>query len=354
MADSELWDRVYEHPTDLDARRVLADALQEDDDPRGAFIAARCASEQTAKTIRRANGILRKHAEAFLGELADVVDARSAIFQHGFLSHATIKKRSDERFAALVDHREWTTVERIDVSRVAREVVVSSIDGLALRRSTSGLHAEAVAACGPGHPAQAIGCVLGNTRTKAGKFVQTGRSVFRPDAVAALADEARFPQLTELRHGDRFEASEYRWLWTHPLGARLKKLSVSNINNRLVDSTLALRNWMDELNHETCTLPQLELREDHDPSFDGKGWCVRLTRDDDGRACRLHARFSRYVSRIDGPAGRLTTGLLELEPNALTSVVIEPSALGTLSPEERDEVRAAVARQTRLTECRVL
>lgn len=111
-----LWRAVFADPTDLDARRVLADALTEAQDPRGEFIALQLsAAAETGDTNpaarvarRRASALLNTHIDVWSGALPGV-ERGSRVFERGFLVALTA---SMPRASAL-DIPEWRMVERL-------------------------------------------------------------------------------------------------------------------------------------------------------------------------------------------------------------------------------------------------
>lgn len=108
-----LWAAVYENPDDDRPRAVLADSLLERSDPRGEFIALQLAPSSDPKVLKRAATLLKKHARRWLGPLAAVVAAKSAVFERGFpvecVARATRREQAEIEFGL----REWATVERL-------------------------------------------------------------------------------------------------------------------------------------------------------------------------------------------------------------------------------------------------
>ena len=94
-------------------RAVLADSLLERSDPRGEFIALQLAPSSDPKVLKRAATLLKKHARRWLGPLAAVVAAKSAVFERGFpvecVARATRREQAEIEFGL----REWATVERL-------------------------------------------------------------------------------------------------------------------------------------------------------------------------------------------------------------------------------------------------
>src|SRR5678816_2692248 len=82
-----LFANVYAHPEDDACRWVLADALQEQGDPRGTFISVQMLRHE-GRSNRRSRGqesaLLHAHRRLLHGPLADHVDQKSTRFIRGF------------------------------------------------------------------------------------------------------------------------------------------------------------------------------------------------------------------------------------------------------------------------------
>ncbi len=115
-AGPDLLSLVYEAPSELGRRQVLADSLLEKNDPRGEFIAL-----QLAKTNeKRQTTLLNKHRKAWLGPFAKVVD--DASFEDGFVTRVQLKHLTLAQFQVLATAKEWATIKRVrhGVPRLAR------------------------------------------------------------------------------------------------------------------------------------------------------------------------------------------------------------------------------------------
>ncbi len=106
-----LFASVYAAPDDLARRSVLADLLQEQGDPRGAFIALQL---QGAEPLR-AEALLKKHARAWLAAIRPLL-TREFVFAQGFLSACTLRKVSLGQFKAAAGSPLWATVRRLDAT----------------------------------------------------------------------------------------------------------------------------------------------------------------------------------------------------------------------------------------------
>lgn len=87
---------------------MLADALLQHGDPRGDFIALQLEGSRLAS--KRAEKILRRHRERFLGPLACVVSSVDEEWRDGFLWSAHVNLTG-----TLMDAREWATVGELTV-----------------------------------------------------------------------------------------------------------------------------------------------------------------------------------------------------------------------------------------------
>jgi uncharacterized protein (TIGR02996 family) len=113
---------VFLAPSDEARRQVLADVLLERGDPRGEFISLQLAH---ASPKRQAT-LLKQHREAWLGELARLVDFKAPLkFEQGFVSALTLKDLKASQFMLLADAREWATVKRVyaGLQRFSRAMV---------------------------------------------------------------------------------------------------------------------------------------------------------------------------------------------------------------------------------------
>lgn len=102
---------------------MLADALLEQSDPRGEFIALQCAASRGGAS-KRERQLLSRHAAEWLGRLAPIVDVESAVFERGFPvfvkyrcgQRAKDRTRDARLLHAALDAPEWSTIRTIDVS----------------------------------------------------------------------------------------------------------------------------------------------------------------------------------------------------------------------------------------------
>lgn len=106
-----LYDAVFAAPEDDAPRLVLADALQEQGDPRGEFIALQLQQPRAQRSERRMAKLLERHRDAFLRRLHSVVMPDAAQrWERGFLTEASVVLRGDQ-----VDTPDWATVRKLEV-----------------------------------------------------------------------------------------------------------------------------------------------------------------------------------------------------------------------------------------------
>ncbi|MFT3698149.1 MAG: TIGR02996 domain-containing protein [Kofleriaceae bacterium] len=99
-----LYDAVYTDPDNDQPRQVLADFLQTQGDPRGAFIAMQLAGKKT-----------KAYDRAWLGPLEPALHKTGTAFERGFLARARIK-RPQSAFDQILAAREWSTVTALDIA----------------------------------------------------------------------------------------------------------------------------------------------------------------------------------------------------------------------------------------------
>lgn len=106
-----LYAAVFAAPQDDGPRLVLADALQEQGDPRGEFIALQLQDPRSQRSERRMTKLLERHRDAFLRGLHSVVMPDAAQrWERGFLTEASVVLRGDQ-----VDTPDWATVKKLEV-----------------------------------------------------------------------------------------------------------------------------------------------------------------------------------------------------------------------------------------------
>src|SRR5262249_55664530 len=91
---SELLDAVYANPDDDGARRVYADWLLAQGDPRGEFIVTQLSLKRSPANLKREQAVLKQHATQWLGPLEPVVERKTMRFERGFLAAAAPQFRT--------------------------------------------------------------------------------------------------------------------------------------------------------------------------------------------------------------------------------------------------------------------
>lgn len=119
MHDGSQLEAVYESPEDDARRLVLADLLLDRGDPRGEFIQRQAALPRLAGPEREGAvaelGLLqRRHAAAWAGGLAAVLELADCTFRLGFLDTAVVSWRvSPSDVRRLAGRPEWRTVRSL-------------------------------------------------------------------------------------------------------------------------------------------------------------------------------------------------------------------------------------------------
>lgn len=112
LASRELRERlfaaVYAAPHDDGPRAVLADALLEQGEPRGEFIALQLARGRAGRPSSRETAMLKQWAERWLEPITDGV-VKGTTFERGFPASCQLRNETPSHEA-----REWATIERID------------------------------------------------------------------------------------------------------------------------------------------------------------------------------------------------------------------------------------------------
>lgn len=142
----ELFDLVYASPADDAPRQVLADWLQQKDDPLGHYIALSLSKRVGDPDItQRKKALERRHARDWLGELLCIVPEEYAKFGRGFVQsvavHLDANIETSERHQRALTSRVWGTVESLTFLPQSRQVFSPSMTGL---RSVAPLNLEGV------------------------------------------------------------------------------------------------------------------------------------------------------------------------------------------------------------------
>ncbi len=114
--EPKLLEHTLENPSDDSARIVYADALLERGEARGEFIALQLDGSPAA--LKRANALLKKHRESWLGPLHFVL--RNVVFERGFLVEAELERNAAARpelWSEAAHDTRLTTVRRLHKGR---------------------------------------------------------------------------------------------------------------------------------------------------------------------------------------------------------------------------------------------
>ncbi|MBL8949853.1 MAG: TIGR02996 domain-containing protein [Myxococcaceae bacterium] len=117
-----LLEAVYRNPSDLQARRVYADWLLAQGDPRAEFIMLQLAAPTEAGKVRAAE-LFEQRGAGWVGGLAEVLDGVTVNdFEGGFLTRCWPKFTSHEQAAALASDAAWSTVREAVTSIATHEL----------------------------------------------------------------------------------------------------------------------------------------------------------------------------------------------------------------------------------------
>ncbi len=106
-----LYRAVFAAPADDGPRLVLADALQEQGDPRGEFISLQLQTPRSQRSDRRMQKLLERHRSQFLRRLQSaVMPDGNQRWERGFLTEASVVLHGD-----LVDAPDWATLRKLEV-----------------------------------------------------------------------------------------------------------------------------------------------------------------------------------------------------------------------------------------------
>jgi uncharacterized protein (TIGR02996 family) len=125
---AELWRAVWDQPQNIDARLVLADALQQRGDPRGELIVLQnriAAGKGDREMQSRVRRLLEAHIDSWTGPLPGVVRA-SRRFENGFLA-ALRTNAAREELASSLERDEWTTLGELSVDNYVPASVLAKL-----------------------------------------------------------------------------------------------------------------------------------------------------------------------------------------------------------------------------------
>ncbi len=115
-SSANLFTQIYATPEDDAPRAILADALQEADDPRGEFIQLQLGPSTPTSASRQAE-LLSQHRSQWLGPFAPVVVPEKTRFRRGLICDVTLAEITVDQRRALTGRPEWSTVESVTFSR---------------------------------------------------------------------------------------------------------------------------------------------------------------------------------------------------------------------------------------------
>lgn len=117
LSDEALYAMIAESPADDGPRQVLSDSWLARGDERGEFVAIQlrvaARGKATAPEKKRMNELLRKHARTLAGELANVIEMKTAVFERGRLAVCTTAFARAAQRTQLKSSPLWATVREI-------------------------------------------------------------------------------------------------------------------------------------------------------------------------------------------------------------------------------------------------
>lgn len=107
---SALWSAVFDAPHDVQRKLVLADALQEQGDPRGEFISLQCTRAPDARPSKREKELLAQYRDVFLGSLAPTLT--SPEYEGGLVVGGKVPQHA-RNVSSTLNSPEWRAVKRL-------------------------------------------------------------------------------------------------------------------------------------------------------------------------------------------------------------------------------------------------
>jgi len=212
---------VYENPQEDAPRMVLADYLQQRDDPRGEFIALDLVASPSREQKRRRAALLKEHGKAWFPEALQRVVNRDAVYERGFLGRGTLVA-TDRVPVELSTFRELEY--RVDSRHGPVDLDHPAFRGIETWRGLP-FYSDALARCGPQVGVTRLGVVAG-FRTPVGEIVAAVRPDTWPAMTELIVDVSRLEDCLVDGVPDWFDALATQLAARHP---RLQRLSLAGI-----------------------------------------------------------------------------------------------------------------------------
>jgi uncharacterized protein (TIGR02996 family) len=293
---------IYAAPDDDEPRRIYADWLLQEGDPRGEFIQLQLQVAKTTDQLKRERALFVVHSDAWLAELR--ADPRDAVFERGFLAIAR------PRGKVLPAERGWATVHTLHEATPRDDVPMPSLRSL---RGLTEAHIHELAALRQPLTAHELW------------WYRPGDAAEEP--FPPFVNLTVLPELRRLvmrrgwaAHSER--PRQLEWVWTLDWMTKLEELVVSA-------PISMLRLWIEAL--DGTRLRTVELRSDYTADWEHMWRCV-LGRDDTGKLTRLEAFGWTNPTRAAGASygHQLQLALGSLFPHTLTSArVVIPRRMNT-------------------------
>lgn len=209
----ELYARVAADPDDDAPRRVLADKLMGEGDPRGEFIELQLRPTLTPAEAKRVKELLAKHEKAWLGPVAETTRKPDRVWRRGFLDACRIVARG-KFLAQALGHPAWALVRVLEVDHEEKANAIVLHPVLRNVRALYRPHDDLLRALAVSTPPRGIQSLCCYVRSRG----------FLPELLAATG----LPALRELELVDPFggddKGSLLRGLWKSRLGKQLRVL----------------------------------------------------------------------------------------------------------------------------------
>lgn len=336
----ELLSQIHREPDNDDARRVYADWLVEQGDPRGELIHLQCeraAGRGTGAMARREGQLLKEHKKSWLDGLERLARNEHIELERGFV--ASIALGPDRApLGATVELPIWSLIREVaflgpNARYLRAESLLAWLTGARLvsLRSLHGLSLRALVAlaASPAVPALEVVGLHGHPETSdSSARIWTkvdGPGVARVRCVSVAATEYYHPQ-------------PHQWLHEMPIWPRLERVELAGA---LGQSLQVIMSWLAQ--RATSTLHEARVF-GTDTEWSGKstGWDLRFTRDAHSRLSILRAQWR---ANCHGSAlYELARALGSLEAGSLTAVRVDKGVRLESDAAAQREVDAALTR----------
>jgi uncharacterized protein (TIGR02996 family) len=273
---------VFANPADEGTRQVLADALTEQGDVRGEFIALQLlatSGKLTAAQRSRQAALVKQHARAWLGRLDDVLQKSGVRFERGFPVSGVLASVSNARAAEVVGLSEWATFEELDAEswRGALGPLVTH----EAMRSLKVLHAASPAVFASPRP-----LLLEEVSFTGAPSLELAIEVLKSKMTPRLKRLALSPSAWR-EQSIVPEAELWAPLWELPVMRQLETLTVPRISG-------SVRDWFELVGAVPGNVQDVRVEATpHEP------WAARFSRRGSGWHVELRYGWNSYMNQHD-------------------------------------------------------